>query len=81
MVKSGTVYSGRKYLDNINIIYKSFNIDMSGLPVVRSQSKKKIMSANIPIQEKIKNHEENDRLLFLREFFGRQREKFDSILI
>jgi hypothetical protein len=41
MVKSGTVYSGRKYSDNLNIIYKSFNIDMSELPVVMSQSKKK----------------------------------------
>jgi len=41
MVNSGTVYSGIKYLDNLNIIYKSFNIDMSELPVVSSQSKKK----------------------------------------
>jgi hypothetical protein len=41
MVNSGTLYSGRKYLDNLNIIYKSFNIDMSALPVVRSKSKKK----------------------------------------
>jgi hypothetical protein len=81
MVNSGTLYSGRKYSDNLNIIYKSFNIDMSALPVVRSQSKKKITSANIPIQEKIKNHEENDRLLFLREFVGIQGKIFDSMLL
>jgi len=41
MVNSGTLYSGRKYLDNLNIIYKSFNIDMSELPVVSFQRQKK----------------------------------------
>jgi hypothetical protein len=69
MVKSGTLYSGRKYLDNLNIIYKSFNIDMSELPVVWSQSKKKNHERQHSRTGKIKNHEENDRLLFLREFF------------
>jgi hypothetical protein len=48
MIRKKLIYLGLKYLDNINIIYKSFNIDICQFPDVSFRITGKNLSTIIP---------------------------------
>lgn len=58
MIVRKLIYLGSKYLNNLNIIYKSFNIDIFQLPDVSFRSMGKNLSAAIPEQGKFQNRTE-----------------------
>jgi len=65
MISKIVIYSGSNYLNNFNIIYKSFNIDICQLPDVSFRIKGKNPSTSIPEQGKFQNRTEKCGFPFL----------------
>jgi len=64
MISIKTIDLISKYLNNLNIIYKSFNIDICQLPDVSFRIKGKNLSTSIPEQGKFQNRAEKCGFLF-----------------
>lgn len=73
MIKGNAIYSGIKYLNNLNIIYKSFNIDISPLPDVSFHTQDNNLSTIIPEQWEVQNHKEKSTFMILQEVVGLHR--------
>ncbi len=79
MVGKKLIYVGLKYLNNLNIIYKSFNIDIYQLPDVSFRITGKNLGTIIPDQGKFQNRTEKCRFPSLQDLYSIYIKKFDSM--
>jgi len=56
MIDYRKIYSGLRYLETLNITYKSFNIDISPLPDINFQHHVINLSTIIPAHGKVQKH-------------------------
>ena len=64
MIGKRLIYAGLEYLNNLNIIYKSFNIDIYQLSDVSFRNKANSLGAIIPEQGKFQNHNDKRGFFF-----------------